>query len=213
MKQFVVLGGGKFGLSLAKKLVDLGAEVMLVDKNYDIISKSADKVTTAVQADVTDEKALLNLGIRNFDVAIVAIGDNIQSSILVTLMLKEFGIKKILAKAENEMHAKVLYKIGADRVIFPETEMGIRVAKNLMSNGIMDTLELSPEYSILEIKAPKEWVGKSILEINPRKKYGLNIIAIKKDIDIHVNINPNELILSPDILVIAGKNEDLDKII
>ncbi len=128
-KQFVVIGCGRFGSSVALKLTELGSEVMVVDNNEDTIQSISDKVIHAVQADATDENSINALGIRNFDVAIITIGSNIQSSILVTLMVKELGVKHIIAKAMNELHAKVLYRIGADRVVFPEREMGVRIAK------------------------------------------------------------------------------------
>lgn len=144
-KQFVIIGCGRFGSSVAKKLNELGCEVMAVDASEETIQNIADSVTHAVQADATDENALKAIGIRNFDVAVITIGANIQASIMVTLMVKELGIKHIVAKAQNEMHAKVLYKIGADRVVFPEREMGVRIAKNLVSNKILDYIELSEE--------------------------------------------------------------------
>ncbi len=211
-KQFVVLGAGRFGSSVAMKLMDLGQEVMVVDNNEDTIQALADKVTYAVQADVTDENAIPALGIRNFDTAVVTIGSNIQASILATLMVKELGIKQIVAKAQTEMHAKVLYKIGADRVVFPEREMGIRVAKNLTSSNVMDFIELAPEYSIVEIAPLFEWIGKSIIELDLRGKYGLNVMAIRKGADINISVMPKDVIESGDVLVVIGHNEDLKKV-
>ncbi len=211
-KQFVVLGAGRFGSSVAMKLMDLGQEVMVVDNNEDTIQALADKVTYAVQADVTDENAIPALGIRNFDTAVVTIGSNIQASILATLMVKELGIRQIVAKAQTEMHAKVLYKIGADRVVFPEREMGIRVAKNLTSSNVMDFIELAPEYSIVEIAPLFEWIGKSIIELNLRSKYGLNVMAIRKGADINISVMPQDVIESGDVLVVIGHNEDLKKV-
>lgn len=212
MKQYVVLGAGRFGASLAVKLVELGAEVMLVDRDEELIAKYADKVTYCVQADVTDENTIQNLGIRNFDTAIISIGSDIQASILITLMIKEMGIKNILAKAQNETHAKVLYKIGADRVVFPEKEMGIKVAKNLMSAGFMDYLELSADYSVVEISPLKTWHNKKIAELNLRAQYGINIMAIKKGIDIKIEIGAEDVIETGDILVVIGKNTQLEQI-
>lgn len=212
MEQYVVLGAGRFGSSLAIKLVELGAEVMLVDHNEDLIAKYADKVTYCIQADVTDEKTIQSLGIRNFDTAIVAIGSDIQASILVTLMIKEMGIRNILVKAQNETHAKVLYKIGADRVVFPEKEMGIKVAKNLMSAGFMDYLELSADYSVAEIVPLKSWHDKTLAELNLRANYGINVMAIKKGIQIDVEITADDKIEVGDILVVVGKNSQLEKI-
>ncbi len=211
-KQFVVIGCGRFGKSVATKLTELGSEVMVVDRNEEIIQKMSDVVTYAVQADATDENALKSLGIRNFDVAVVTIGGDIQSSILVTLMIKELGVKHIVAKAQNSLHAKVLYRIGADRVVFPEREMGARIAKNLVSDNILDYIELAPDYSIVEVIALEEWIGKSLKELNIRAKHGINVMAVKNGLDINIAVSAEEIIKEGDILVVIGHNDDLDKI-
>lgn len=211
-KQYVVIGCGRFGSSVAKKLNELGCEVMVVDSDEEIVQSISDDVTYAVQADATDENAIKAIGIRNFDVAVVTIGENIQASIMVTLMVKELGIKHIVAKAQNEMHAKVLYRIGADRVVFPEREMGVRVAKNLVSNKILDYIELSPDYTIVEVAPLSDWVGKSLLELNVRAKFNINVIAIKNSKGININVSPNEIIKLHDILVVIGHNDDIKKV-
>ncbi len=211
-KQFVAIGCGRFGSSLALKLMELGAEVMVIDKSEEVIQSIADKVTYAVQADVTDENTLKSLGIRNFDVAIISIGADIQSSILVTLVAKEVGINYVVAKAQNELHSKVLYKIGADRVVFPEREMGIRIANNLVSDNILDYIQLAPDYSIMEILALEEWHDKSLKEINMRGTYGINVMAIKKSTTINIAVGPDDLIKAEDVLVVIGHNDDLKKI-
>ncbi len=211
-KQFVILGAGRFGTSVAIKLVDLGAEVMIVDNDDAVVQYLADKVTYAVKADVTQEAALNSLGLRNFDTAIVTIGGDIKSSTLVTLMLKEMGMKNIIAKAQDRLHAKVLYKIGADRVVFPEKEMGIRIAKNLMASNVIDFIELSENYSIVEVNPLEEWIGQSIIEINVRRNYGLNIIGIKKGKDMKINLRADYVIERGDIMVVIGNNQDLKEI-
>ncbi len=211
-KQFVAIGCGRFGSSVALKLMELGYEVMVVDKNEETIQNIADKVTYAVQADATDENTIKSLGIRNFDVAIISIGANIQSSILVTLMAKELGVKYVVAKAQNELHGKVLYKIGADRVVFPEREMGIRIANNLVSDNILDYIELAPDYSIMEVVALPEWLGKSLKEINMRSTYGINVMAIKHGLDINIAVGPDDQIKEGDVLVVIGHNDDLKNI-
>jgi len=211
-KQFVAIGCGRFGSSVALKLMELGYEVMVVDKSEETIQNIADKVTYAVQADATDENTIKSLGIRNFDVAVISIGADIQSSILVTLMAKELGVKFVVAKAQNELHGKVLYKIGADRVVFPEREMGIRIAKNLVSDNILDYIELAPDYSIMEVVALPEWLGKSLKEINMRSSYGINVMAIKHGMDINIAVGPDDQIKEGDVLVVIGHNEDLKKI-
>lgn len=211
-KQFVVIGCGRFGQSVATKLAELGAEVMVVDTKEEVIQSISEKVTYAVQADATDENAIKALGIRNFDVAIITIGSDIQSSILITLMVKEIGVGSIIAKAQNPQHAKVLYKIGANRVVFPEKEMGIKVAKSLMSSNVLDLIDISPEYSILEIRMNKEWVGKTLVEINMRRQYAISVIAIKRGDQININVAPDCVLLKDDVLIVIGQNEDLKKI-
>jgi trk system potassium uptake protein TrkA len=211
-KQFVVIGCGRFGTSVAHKLTELDCEVMVIDQNEEIIQNLSNVVTHAVQADATDENALKSLGIRNFDVAIVTIGGDIQASILVTLIVKELGVKHIVAKAQNDLHAKVLYRIGADRIVFPERDMGARVAKNLVSENILDYIELSPDYSIVEVVALKDWVGKSLKELNFRAQYGINVMAIKNGLNLNIAVKADEKIKHGDILVVIGHNEDLDKI-
>ncbi|GAU79775.1 TrkA family potassium uptake protein [Fusibacter sp. 3D3] len=211
-KQFVVIGCGRFGQSVAIKLAELGCEVMVVDDNEEIIQNISDKVTYAVQADATDENSIKALGIRNFDVAIVTIGSDIQSSILVTLMIKELGVKHIVAKAQNSSHAKVLYKIGANRVVFPEKEMGIKIAKNLVSGNVLDFIDLAPDYSILEISMNDEWIGKNLVQIDMRRKYQISVIAVRRGDEFDINAGPDKTLLKDDVLIVIGNNEDLKKI-
>ncbi|WP_173391424.1 potassium channel family protein [Tepidanaerobacter acetatoxydans] len=210
LKQFVVIGLGRFGLSLAETLYDLGHDVLGIDIDEEIVQNVADSITHAVKADATDENALRALGVRNFDVAVVSIGNDIQASILVTLILKEMGIKYVVAKAQNELHGKVLYKIGADRIVFPERDMGIRVAHNLTLSNILDYIELSPEYSIIEISAISSWFNKSLSQLNMRRKYGLNVIAIKRDGDVIISPNGDDVILKGDVLAVVGQKHDIE---
>ncbi len=211
-RQFVVIGCGRFGTSVALKLNELGSEVMVVDNNEEIIQEISEYVTHAVQADATDENTIRSLGIRNFDVAVVTIGSDIQSSILITLMCKELGVKYVVAKAQNELHAKVLYKIGADRVVFPEREMGIRIAKNLVYDNILDYVELDPRYGIAEIFAPEEWVGKTIKELDIRNKYHLNVLGIKHGAELDVQFSPDDEITEGTVLVVIGGNTDINRL-
>lgn len=211
-KQFVVIGLGRFGASVAKTLYSLGNDVLAIDKDEDLIQDISDSVTHAVQMDATDESALRTLGLRNFDVAVVTIGSNIQASVMVTLLVKELGVKYIIAKGQSDLHAKVLYKIGADRVVLPEKDMGVRVAHNLVSASILDYIELSPDYSIMEMKSLEEWNGKTLTELKLRSKYGINVMAIKKDDDINISPSADEIILSDDIIVAIGSAEDLARI-
>lgn len=211
-RQFVVIGCGRFGTSVAMKLNELNCEVMVVDNNEETIQDISEYVTHAVQADATDENTIRSLGIRNFDVAVVTIGSDIQSSILITLMCKELGVKHVVAKAQNELHAKVLYKIGADRVVFPEREMGIRIAKNLVFDNILDYVELDPRYGIAEIYAPEEWIGKSLKELELRNNYHINVLGIKRGAELDVQFNPDDEITEGTVLVIIGGNADINKL-
>lgn len=211
-KQFVIIGLGRFGASIAKTLYSLGNDVLAIDKDEDIVQEIADSVTHAVQLDATDENALRSLGIRNFDVAVVTIGDNIQSSIMATLLVKELGVKYIIAKGHSDLHAKVLYKIGADRVVLPEKDMGIRVAHNLVSANILDYIELSDDYSVMEIQVLHEWAGKTLNELKLRSKYGINVMAIKRGDEVNLSPAADDIIEANDIIVAIGSAEDLSKL-
>ncbi|HDK7158290.1 TPA: TrkA family potassium uptake protein [Clostridium botulinum] len=211
-KQFVVIGLGRFGTSVAKTLYTLGNDVLAIDSSEDIVQSISDSVTHSVQIDATDENSLRALGIRNFDVAVITIGSDIQASTMATLLVKEMGVKYIIAKANTEIHAKVLYKIGADRVVFPERDMGVRVAHNLVSTNILDYIELSPNYSIAEIVTPKQWHGKTLNELNIRANYGINVVALKRGEEINVSPVAEDIIDSGDIIVAIGSEEDLTKV-
>jgi trk system potassium uptake protein len=211
-KQFVIIGLGRFGSSIARTLSELGNDVLAIDKDEDIVQEISEEVTHAVQLDATDENALRSLGIRNFDVAVVTIGDNIQSSIMATLLVKELGVKYIIAKAQSDLHSKVLYKIGADRVVLPEKEMGVRIAHNLVSTNILDYIELSPDYSVIEIKASENWSGKTLSDLGLRSKYGINIMAIKRGDDVNISPLAEDIIETDDVIVAIGSGEDLSRI-
>ncbi|MPQ42633.1 potassium channel family protein [Clostridium tarantellae] len=211
-KQFVIIGLGRFGSSVAKTLYALGNDVLAIDINEDLVQDISDSVTHAVQMDATDEGALRTLGIRNFDVAVVTIGANIQSSVMATLLVKELGVKYIIAKGNSDIHAKVLYKIGADRVILPEKDMGVRVAHNLVSSSILDYIELSPDYSIIEIETPEEWHNKTLRDLSLRSRYGINVMAIKKGHDVNISPYAEDIVEPNDIVVAIGSAEDLSKL-
>lgn len=211
MKQFIIIGIGKFGESIATNLCKMGHDVLAVDIDEERVQYIANKVTHAVQADATEEGTLEALGVKHFDGAVVTIGENVQASILITLLCKELGIRHVLAKAQNELHAKVLYKIGADRVVFPERDMGLRVAHSLVSTSFLDYIELTPDYSIVELKAAKDWQGKSLKDLNIRAKYGINIMAIKQDDKVVVSPAADDVIQRDDVLVVIGKAEDINR--
>ena len=212
MKNYVVIGCGRFGSSVAKTLYSLGHEVLAIDKNEEKIQNIAEQVTHAVEADCTDENVLKSLGIRNFDVAVISIGSDIQSSIMATLICKELGVQYVLCKAQNELQAKVLYKIGADRVVFPERDMGIRVAHNLVSQNVLEYIELDPHYSIAEIVAPSKWIGKTIGQLDLRANYGITVMAVKHGMQINISPEAEDVLKPGDILVVIGKNEQINKV-
>ena len=209
-KQFIVIGLGRFGSSVAETLYSLGNDVLAVDHDEDVVQNISHKVTHAIQVDADDENSLRALGIRNFDCAVISIGSDIQSSILATLLVKDLGVTHVVAKATTALHAKVLYKIGANRVVFPERDMGVRVAHNLVSSNILDYIELSSDYSIAEVISPVEWHNKTLRELNVRAKYGINVMAIKRNNDIDVSPLADNVIEPGDIIVAMGSIEELN---
>ena len=211
-KQFAVIGMGRFGTSVAQSLARLGYEVLAIDVSGARIQDVVNKVTHAVAADSTDEEALRALGLRNFDVVVVAIGQDIQASILTTIILKELGVPYIIAKAQNELHGKVLSKIGADKVIFPERDMGHRVAHSLISPNLIDFIELSDDYSIVELEAPPVMIGKNLKQLDIRARFRCNVMAIKTGGRMNIAPNAEDSIREGDVLVIVGRNGDLAKL-
>ncbi len=211
-KQFAVIGLGRFGGSVAQTLSDMGYEVLAIDRSEQRIQDFANVVTHAVEADSTDENVLKALGIRNFDIAVVSIGENIQASILTTLILKELGVGKIVVKAQNDLHGKVLFKIGADKVVYPERDMGIRVVHNLISPNILDIIELADDYSIVEISAGDFFAGKTLMELDIRAKFGCNVMAIKSGDNINIAPLATDVIQKGDVLVVIGHNNDLQQL-
>ncbi|WMJ76739.1 MULTISPECIES: potassium channel family protein [unclassified Sedimentibacter] len=209
MKQIIVIGCGRFGASAAKTLTKLGHDVMVVDQNADIIKEISEFVAHAVQMDAIDEASFRTIGLRNFDVAIVAIGSDTQASVMGTLIAKEAGVPIVIAKAANETHGRVLKKIGADKIIYPERDMGMRVAYGLVTPNILDVIEFSPDYSIVETVALAEWEGKSLKELNLSRKYGMTVIALKTYDEINIVPSSETVINHNDIVVILGSNDNL----
>ncbi|MBQ8654492.1 MAG: TrkA family potassium uptake protein [Clostridia bacterium] len=207
-KQFLVLGLGRFGDSLARSLCRMGHEVLAVDNDAEMVESIAPFVTQAVQADATDEEALRQLGAENFDAAVVAIG-NIRDSILVTVLCKEAGIPHVTAKAVDELHAKVLRKVGADRVVFPEQDMGVRVAKSLVTPSILDMMSLTEEYQIAELIAPAQWYGRTLMEINVRRNYGLSVLAIQRGGEFIASPGADAMLQENDVLLVLGRQENI----
>ena len=213
MKSFLVIGLGRFGRSCARELCDLGYDVLGVDQNLKLVNEAATYLTHTVQADATDEDFLKSISIRDFDACVVAIGDNQETSVMITVLLKEHGAKNIVSKAQSDLHAKILKKLGADKIILPEYDMGVKLAHNLCNTNIYDLIDISPEHSIMSIKAPKEWAGKSLGELSARDKYGVNIIAIETD-EKNANVFPtaNTVINQNDTLIVIGGNDDLNRL-
>lgn len=224
MRQFAVIGLGRFGCSVARTLSGKGKEVLGIDRREQIVQEMSDAITQAVCVDANDEKALKAVGIENVDVAVVAIG-NLESSILITLMLKEMGIKEIVAKAVTEDHKKVLEKIGATRIVMPERDMGQRVANALVTPQVLDHIDLSSDSSIVEIISPPEFVGNTLKDLDIRAKHGINVIAIKRKVrtlsakgdakyeeKIEVTPPADEIIREKDVLVIIGPNDKIENL-
>lgn len=213
MKTFVVIGLGRFGSAVATELSSLGHEVLAVDEREDHVQRVAEKVTHAVTGDARDPSVLRALGVRNYDCAVVAVGDDIGNSALITLNLKEIGVKRVICKAQSHVHRKVLEKIGADLVVFPEQEMALSLARRLINGDIVNFIELSNEYSIVERTLPESWVGKSILDLNIRAKWKLTVIAVRRGDAMTIAPGGDFVFQSPeDCLVVLGRNSDIERL-
>lgn len=212
-RTFVVIGLDRFGSNLAINLQKMGNEVIGVDANEERVRRIADEITHAAIGDPTDEDVLRTLGVRNADIAIVALTDDIQSGVLVTLMLKEMGMGNVIAECTSEIHGRILTKVGADQVIFPEKDMGERLAKSLSNSDIMDYIDLSEEYSIMEIRLPRSWAGKSLLELNVRANYGITVIAIRgADGSISISPDPKMPLVAENALIVIGPDKSIEQI-
>ena len=212
MKSYIVIGLGRFGSQAAKRLYEYGCEVLAIDREPDLVQPVSNLVTQAVVADARDKEVLRALGAKDFECAIVAIGDNLADSVLATMNLKELGVPYIVCKASDETHRQVLLKLGADRVVIPEQEHADRLAKNLSSPNVLEYIELSEEYGIIEIPAPKSWVGKTLKELNVRAKLGVNIIAVEKGRNINVSPLAEYCIAAEDIMVVLGDTTALEAV-
>ncbi len=212
MKSYIVIGLGRFGSQAAKRLCEYGCEVLAIDREPDLVQPVSNLVTQAVVADARDKEVLRALGAKDFECAIVAIGDDLADSVLATMNLKELGVPYIVCKASDETHRQVLLKLGADQVVIPEQEHADRLAKNLSSPNVLDYIELSDEYGIIEIPAPKNWVGKTLKELNVRAKLGVNIIAVEKGKRINVSPAADYCITGEDIMVVLGDTAALDAV-
>ena len=212
MKSYVVIGLGRFGRTLARQLCKLGAEVLAIDMNNDLVQQVAEDVTHAVVGDSQDKDVLRALGVRDFDCAIVAIGSNLAASVLTVMNLQELEVPCIICKAHDETHSRVLKKLGVDKVVIPEQENAIRLARSLNSHNVLDYIELSEDYGILELPAPKDWLGKTLKELNVRAKLGVNIIAVENGKKTNVSPSADYQIQEGDHMVILGDNYSLEAV-
>jgi len=209
MKSYVVIGMGRFGAEVARRLRELGCEVLAIDNNSELIQPMGDLVTQAVVADARDKEVLRALGVKDFDCAVVAIGGSLSDSVLATMNLRELGIGHIVCKAHDDTHRQVLMKLGADRVVIPEQENALRLARSLSSFNVLDYIELSDDYGIIDVPAPAAWVGQTLRELNVRARYSINILAIKQDGKINVSPAADYAICQGDVMVVLGDTDSL----
>lgn len=209
---YAVFGLGRYGIAVAKELVESGAEVLAVDADEDIVNAASLVLPYCKKADVTDAEVIKQLGIRNLDVVIIAMASSLEASVMATVLCKEAGVKTVIAKCANEMHQKVLSKVGADKVVFPESESGIRLAKNLVSAGFVDVVELSKDVSMIELDVREEWEGKSLLELDLRKKYSINVMAIRVGDEVSIDIDPNQKLDRDMNLIIVADTHKIKKL-
>ncbi len=211
-KFYAVFGLGKYGLAVAKELIENGAEVLAVDIDENIVNSAIDFIPVCKCADITDPDVIQELGISNADVVIVAMADNLEASVMAITLCKEAGVPTIIAKCASEMHRKIMLKVGADKVVFPENESGIRLAKNLLSSGFVDIVELSKDVSMVEIDIKPEWVGKSLIDLNLRKKYALNVVAIKNGDSVSIDVDPTLPLKKGTELIVVVNSDKLSKL-
>ena len=204
MKSYIVVGLGRFGTQVARKLYELGCEVLAIDNSPAKVQQVSNDVTHAVVGDARDKEVLKALGAKDFDCAVIAIGDSLADSVLATMNLKELGVPKVVCKASDETHRQVLKKLGADQVVIPEQENADRLARSLASRNVLDYIELSDDYGIVEVPAPSSWLDKSLIELNVRAKLGVNILAIRRGGEITVSPSADFRIIQNDILVVLG---------
>lgn len=204
-KTYAIFGLGRYGTAVARELVENGKEVISVDRNQKIVNDAAAYLPVCKCADVTDPEVIERLGIGNIDTVIICMASNLEASVMAVTLCKEAGVKTVIAKCGSKMHQKILLRVGADKVVFPENESGIRLAKNLLSSGFVDMLSLSKDMSLIEIEVKDEWIGKNLIELHLRKKYGFNVVAIKKDGNVDVNINPEQILERGTKLIVIAK--------
>ncbi|MGO4986703.1 MAG: TrkA family potassium uptake protein [Gallicola sp.] len=214
-KEFMIIGCGRFGRSVAVTLAELGHEVLVIDKDEDTINEISTSVTHAVSADVMIEGTLESLGIHNMDEVIVAMGSNFEASLMATAVAKENNVKTVIAKVSDKIHGRIMKKVGADRVIIPEKDSGIRLAYNISTSNILDYIEVSDDFSIMEVKPPKSWIGRSLAQLDIRNNYGVTVVAVKEEDVKEININPKPdyVFDQSDIVLVLGKYKKIEEIV
>lgn len=210
-KTYAVFGLGRYGLAVARELVENGAEVIAVDLDETVVNTASGDLPICKCADITDLEVMTQLGIPNVDTVIVAMASNLEASVMAVTLCKELGVKTVIAKCANEMHQKIMTRVGADQVVFPENESGIRLAKNLLSSGFVDMLSLSGNVSVLELEVRDEWIGHSLIELNLRKKYSINVVAVRRGECVTVDIDPAEKLDQSITLIVIANTEKLAK--
>ena len=211
-KTYAVFGLGRYGIAVALELVRHGMEVIAVDDDDRIVNAAADELPICKCADVTDPDVVRQLGVSNVDVVIIAMANNLEASVMAVTLCKEIGVKTVIAKAASEMHQKILLRVGADKVVFPENESGIRPAKNLLSSGFVDMVSLAKDVSMIELNIKPEWIGKNLVELNLRKKYSVNVVAIRKGDSVSVDIDPHAPLQEDEKLIVIANTEKLSKL-
>ena len=211
-KTYAVFGLGRYGIAVARELVHNGVEVIAVDMDERIVNAAADELPICKCADITDPEVIRQLGISNVDVVIIAMANNLEASVMAVTLCKEIGVTTVIAKSANEMHQKILNRVGADKVVFPENESGIRLAKNLLSSGFVDMVSLAKNVSMIELDMKPEWVGKNLIELNLRKKYSINVVAVRKGESVSVDIDPHAPLQTDDKLIVIANTEKLAKL-
>lgn len=211
-KTYAVFGLGRYGQAVAKELTKHGAEVIAVDIDEEIVNDAVSEIPFCKCADVTDMEVIRQLGIANVDVVIIAMADSLEASVMATMLCKEVGVEKVIVKCGNDMHCRILEKIGADKVVFPEMESGVRLAKNLISSDFIDIMELSKDISMVELNVRKEWDGKSPLQLKLRQKYGINIVAIRQGDNVSIAVDPEKPLKKGMSLIVVANAERIEKL-
>ena len=211
-KTYAVFGLGRYGLAVARELVENGAEVIAVDLDEAVVNSAAGELPICKCSDITDPEVIAQLGISNVDVVIVAMANSLEASVMTVTLCKELGVKTVIAKCANEIHQRILTRVGADQVVFPENESGVRLAKNLISSGFVDMLSLSENVSVVEMDVRDEWIGQNLIELNLRKNYSINVIAVRKGEVVSVDIDPEEKLCKSDKLIVIGNTQRLARL-